>query len=168
MHAFNGQSSIKKTIGAEPFLLMRPATMLFRNIIHRWSKNPKAEIKRIPKNRQKIMVMGCFSLKGLVGYRSFTNIMTGACYVQILQDNLIFSARKQFDQCCRLQQDNDPKHYSLIVKKFLDKEVPEIVDWPSNSPDVNRSENLWSIIKRRVEKRRSADLKELNKFLDEE
>ncbi|CAF4496751.1 unnamed protein product [Rotaria sp. Silwood2] len=29
---------------------------LFRNTIRRWSKNPKGELKRIPKNRQKIMV----------------------------------------------------------------------------------------------------------------
>ena len=26
------------------------------------------------------------------------------------------------------------------------------VDWPSNSPDANPMENLWSIIKHRVEK----------------
>ncbi len=31
---------------------------LFRNTIRRWSKNPKPEVKRIPKNRQKIMVLG--------------------------------------------------------------------------------------------------------------
>jgi hypothetical protein len=37
---------------------------LFRNTIHRWSKNAKAELKRIPKNRQKIMVWGGFSRKG--------------------------------------------------------------------------------------------------------
>ena len=54
------------------------------------------------------------------------------------------------------------------MKKFLDKEVAEIIDWPSNSPDINPIENLWSIIKRRVEKRRPTDLKELVKFLHEE
>ena len=56
---------------------------LIRNTIRRWSKNPKAEVKRIPKNRQKILVWGGFSIKGLAGYHSFTNIMDGAYYIQI-------------------------------------------------------------------------------------
>jgi hypothetical protein len=42
------------------------------------------------------------------------------------------------------------------------------MDWPSNSPDLNPIENLWSIIKRRVEKRRPKNLKELDTFLHEE
>ena len=28
----------------------------------------------------------------------------------------------------QLQQDNDPKHTSRIVKEFLDKNVPEVMD----------------------------------------
>ena len=35
---------------------------LFRNTIRRWSKNPKAEVKRIPKNRQKILAWGGISI----------------------------------------------------------------------------------------------------------
>ena len=141
---------------------------LFRNTIRRWSKNPKAEVKRIPKNRQKILVWGGFSIKDLVGYHSFTDIMDGAYYIQILQDHLIRNARKQFGRRWRLLQDNDPKHKSRIVKKLLDEEVPEVIDWPSNSPDANPIENLWSVIKRRVEKRRPSNLNELNKFLHDE
>lgn len=114
------------------------------------------------------MVWGGFSIKGLVGYYSFTTIMDGPYYVQILQDHLIGTARKQFGRRWRLLQDNDPKHKSRVVKQFLDKEVPEVIDWPSNSPDVNPIENLWSIIKRRVEKRKPTDLKELDQFLYEE
>ncbi len=40
---------------------------LFRNTIRRCSKNPKAEVKRIPKNRQKIMVWGGLQYQGLGG-----------------------------------------------------------------------------------------------------
>ena len=94
--------------------------------------------------------------------------MDGAYYIQILQDHLIRNARKQFGRRWRLLQDNDPKHKSRIVKKFLDEEVPEVIDWPSNSPDANPIENLWSVIKRRVEKRRPSNLNELNKFLHDE
>jgi transposase len=141
---------------------------LFRNTIRRWSRNPKAEVKRIPKNRQKIMVWGGFSIKGPVGYHSFNTIMDGPYYVQILQDHLIRNARKQFGRRYRLQQDNDPKHKSRVAQQFISNEVPEVIDWPSNSPDVNPVENLWSIIKRRVEKRKPINLQELDMFLHEE
>ncbi|CAF1344832.1 unnamed protein product [Rotaria sordida] len=115
---------------------------LFRNTIRRWSRNPSAEVKRIPKNKQKIMVWGGISIKGLIGYHSFETIMDGSYYVQILPDHLISNARKQFGRRWRLQQDNDPKHKSRVAQQFLSSEAPEVIDWPSNSPDANPAENL--------------------------
>ena len=78
------------------------------------------------------------------------------------------NARRQFGRRWRLQQHNDPKHKSRLAHQFLSSEVPEVIDWPSNSPDANPGENLWSIIKCRVEKRKPTNLEELNKFLHEE
>ena len=101
---------------------------LFRNTIRRWSKNPKGELKRIPKNRQKMMVWGVISIKGLVGYHSFQQIMNGSYYVQILNDHLIQNATNQFGQRWRLQQDNDPKHRSREAQQFLHENVPEVID----------------------------------------
>ncbi len=42
------------------------------------------------------------------------------------------------------------------------------MEWPSNSPDINPIENLWSIIKRRIEKRKPRNIKELETFIIEE
>ena len=41
----------------------------------------------------------------------------------------------------RFQQDNDPKHTSRVAKDFIQKNIPKIMDWPSNSPDLNPIEN---------------------------
>ena len=67
---------------------------LFRNTIRRRSRNPSTEVKRIPKNKQKIMVWGGISIKDFIGYHSFKTIINGSYYVQILQGHLIPNARR--------------------------------------------------------------------------
>ena len=111
------------------------------------------------------MVWSAISVKGQIGFHSFRKTMDGPYYVEILEDNLIGEARKKFRRRWRLQQDNHPKHTSRIAKNFLEQEVPETIDWPSNSPDANPIENLWSILEQRVEKRHQSNIDELDSFL---
>jgi len=42
------------------------------------------------------------------------------------------------------------------------------MDWPSNSPDLNPIENLWAIVKGRVERRQPKNITELERFMIEE
>ena len=114
------------------------------------------------------MVWGAFSIKGQLSCYSFRTTMDGPFYVEILRKHLLAGARKQFGSRWRYQQDNDPKHTSKVAKQFLETEVPETIDWPSNSPDINPIENIWSILKRRVEKRKPSNIHELDQFLHEE
>ena len=69
--------------------------------------------------------------------------MNSDVYLKVLlnyQENIHFDA-------LIYQQNNAPIHKA---KKIVDK-VPEnswkILDWPAYSPDPNRIENLWAIIK---------------------
>jgi len=68
------------------------------------------------------------------------------------------------------QQDNDPKHTntSHLAKNFLRDNIPEVIDWPSNSPDLNPIENLWSIVKKNVEKKMLQNISDLRHFMIEE
>ena len=42
------------------------------------------------------------------------------------------------------------------------------MDWPSNSPDLNPIENLWGIVKHRVEKHMPNNISELQQYMTEE
>ena len=46
-----------------------------------------------------------------------------------------------------LQYDNDPKHISLKALEFYKENNIKIIDWPSNSPDLNPIEKILTKIK---------------------
>ena len=52
------------------------------------------------------------------------------------------------------QQDNDPKHTALINKAYVRNQGWKTFEWPSQSPDLNPIENLWSILDDKVKYRR--------------
>ena len=49
-----------------------------------------------------------------------------------------------------LQHDNCPCHTAGIVKDFLRGKNVRVLDWPSNSPDINPIENLWADAKKHL------------------
>ncbi|KAL1248026.1 hypothetical protein QQF64_023402 [Cirrhinus molitorella] len=59
--------------------------------------------------------------------------------------------------------DNDPKHTSLLVKKYLQSECTRLA-----CTDLNPTENLWGTLKSRVCARRPKNLEKLERFAKEE
>ncbi len=52
-----------------------------------------------------------------------------------------------------LQQDNDLKHTSSDAQGDLKTHLPgQVLSWPSYSPDLNPIENVWTVLKKNVEK----------------
>ena len=89
------------------------------------------------------MVWGCFSWKGVGAFHQIKGILTKERYRQILIRQMRPSARQlRGDNNFIFQHENDPKHTAHIVKNYLINQQIEMLEWPTQSLDLNRIQNL--------------------------
>ncbi len=116
-----------------------------------------------------IMLWGCFSAAGTGRLVAIEGKLNAAKYRDILDENLLQSAPDlRLGRRFTFQQDNDPKHTAKITKEWLHNNSVTVLEWPSQSPDLNPIEHLWRDLKMSVHQRLPSNLTELERICKEE
>uniref|UniRef100_A0AAZ3SWQ8 Tc1-like transposase DDE domain-containing protein n=1 Tax=Oncorhynchus tshawytscha TaxID=74940 RepID=A0AAZ3SWQ8_ONCTS len=115
------------------------------------------------------MLWGCFAAGGTGALHKIEGIMRMEKYVNIMKQHLKTSVRKlKLGHKWVFQMDNDPKHTSKVVAKLLKDNKVKILEWPSQSPDLNPLEKLWAELKKCMRARRPTNLNPLHQLCQDE
>lgn len=115
------------------------------------------------------MLWGCFAAGGTSAHYKIDGIMRKENYMDILKQPLKTSARKlNLGHKWVFQMDNDNKHNSKVVAKWLKDNKVKVLEWLSQSPDLSLIENLWAELKKHVQARWPINLTQLHQFCMEE
>jgi len=101
----------------------------------------------------KVMFWGCMSGQGLGSLVAIDGTINAAKYVDLLTHHLIPQINAFPNHQLIFQQDNAPSHTAILVREFLQANNVEVLPWPPYSPDMNCIENLWAVLKRKVQQR---------------
>lgn len=130
------------------------------------------------KHDKKINVWGSFAHHGVGSLVRIYGFMDTQMYINILGDNMLVDAdvlfgRQHFpdendvypEEIWVYQQDNDPKHTANATEIWFTNNRVRLLDWPSQSPDLNPIENLWVYLNRMAANRRCQNENELFQVL---
>lgn len=115
-----------------------------------------------------VMVYGAFSAAGVGPLLKIDGIMDGPMFREILKGHTVPHGKENLRRGWLLQMDNDPKHRSKVVTQWIKENRVKVLEWPSQSPDLNPIEHLWNELGKRIGRRTHKNAVDLFADLDTE
>ena len=104
-------------------------------------------LKQRAKHPTKIHIWGGISARGATRLVMFSGIMNATRLGTVYEAGLLPFVQERFPDGHRLYQDNDPKHSSKYIEKFLEQRGIKWWYTPPESPDLNPVELVWGSLK---------------------
>ncbi len=105
-----------------------------------------------PKHGPTLMVWGDIGLISATISKIGTGSVDSERYVDILHENLLPTISVLYSDSYILQQDNAPPHTAFDTTDWLNENGIRKIKWPWAYPDFNIIENLWALMKDKLQK----------------
>ena len=116
-----------------------------------------------------VMVWGCISAQGMGNLHICEGTINAERYIQVLEQHMLPSKQRLFHgRPCLFQQDNAKPHSARVTTAWLRSKRVRVLDWPACSPDLSPIENVWHIMKRKIQQRRLWTVEQLKLYIKQE